>query len=304
MAAGGLAVLFFLLTGSHPARPPPFRSAQGPGAASLAWFDRSGRRLEVLGSSADYLLPRLSPDGRRIAADLVDGRTHRRDIWLYDLERRAWARFTADPSSASLPIWSPDGRRIVFSSTRKGPSDLYEKAAGGLEAEELLFSSETAKDATDWSTDGRFIAFTSKERDSETGCDLWILTLAERKATPFLETRAEERGGVFSPDGASIAYSSNESGKDEVYVRPFPGPGDPRRISTDGGSFPRWRRDGKEIFYVAPGNRVMSAPAGAGSGKDTGSPRELFAPKMTFARFYDVSPDGQRFLISLSNQTE
>ena len=133
------------------------------------------------------------------------------------------------------------------------------------------------------------------ERDSETAWDIWILEVAARKASPLLETRADEKGGVFSPDGSSIAYSSSASGTEEVYVRPFPGPGEPRKISEGGGSFPRWRKDGKELFYVGPGDRLMSADLGGGS-----PPRVLFAAKMAHSQFYDVWPDGQRFVLSLS----
>ena len=290
MAAGAIALLFLV-------RGDAGRGQRGSaaGVSSVAVFDRGGRRLEVLGSSADYLLPRLSPDGRRLAMDMVDGATHRRDIWLCDLEKHSWSRFTSDPSSASGPAWSPDGRRLVFSSTRKGSGNLYAKAADGSGAEEVLIEDEKTKVPTDWSPDGRRIAYMSSERETETGWDIWILDVAERKATALLETRADERGAVFSPDGSSIAYSSSESGTEDVYVRPFPGPGEARRISSGGGMFPRWRRDGKEIFFVAPGNRVMSAGLAGG-----GDPRPLFAAKMAFARFYDVSADGQRFVVSLT----
>jgi Tol biopolymer transport system component len=289
VAAAGLALLFFL-------RGRPGGDSR-QGASSLAWFDRGGRRSEVLGTTADYLLPRLSPDGRRLAMDMVDGVSHRRDIWLCDLDKRAWTRFTTDPSSASTPVWSPDGRFLVFSSTRAGRAiGLYSRTADATGKDELLYESESMNQPTDCSPDGRYIAFASRERESETGWDIWILELSGRKAAPFLETKAEERGAVFSPDGASIAYSSSESGTDEVYVRPFRRPGEARKISTGGGSSPRWRRDGKEIFYVAPGNQMMSVLL-----SENAAPRRLFSAKMAAPQFFDVSPDGQRFLISLSD---
>ena len=291
MAAAGLALLF-LLRGRPGSGPDA-----GQSASSLAWFDRSGRQLEVLGTTADYLLPRLSPDGRRLAMDMVDGVSHRRDIWLCDLGKHAWTRFTSDASGASQAIWSPDGRHLAFSSTRAAAGGLYSRPADGTAREELLYQSEPEMviQPTDWSPDGRFIAFTSRERESPTGWDIWILELSGRKAAPLMETKAEERGAVFSPDGASIAYCSTESGTDEVYVRPFRGPGEKRRISTGGGAFPRWRRDGKELFYVAPRNQLMSVQV-----PETSAPRILFTAKMAFSQFYDVSADGQRFLISLS----
>jgi len=288
VAAGGVALLFLM-------RSEEAGRATAPGVSSLALFDRGGRKLEVLGSSADYLVPRISPDGTRLAMDMVDSATHRRDIWLCDLEKHSWRRLTSDPSSASQPVWSPDGRRLAFSSTQKGPSNLFARAADGSGADELLYEDEKTKMATDWSPDGKHIAYMCTERESETFWDIWILDVAQRKAAPLLETRAVERAAVFSPDGSSIAYSSSESGTEEVYLRPFPGPGEARRISSGGGMFPRFRRDGKELFYVAPGNRLTSV-----SLPDAGTPRELFAPKMAFAQFYDVSPDAQRFVISLT----
>src|SRR5262245_18961873 len=229
--------------------------------------------------------------------DMVDGVSHRRDIWLCDLDKRSWTRFTTDPSSASSPLWSPDGRHVVFTSTRDGPGfSFYSRPADGTGKEELLYRSEMTIQATDWSPDGRFIAFTVWERESETGADIWMLELSGRKAAALLETKADEQGAVFSPDGTWIAYSSSESGTDEVYVRPFRGSGDARRISSGGGRFPRWRRDGKELFYVAPGNRLMSAAM-----SENAAPRALFAvEKMAAPQYYDVSSDGQRFLISLS----
>ena len=287
VAAAGVALVFLLRSdGSR---------APEAGVSSVALFDRAGRQLEVLGSSGDYLLPRISPDGRTLAMDMVDSGTHRRDIWLCDLEKHSWKRLTSDSASASSPAWSPDGRRLVFSSTRKGPSSLYVRAADGSPAEELLYEDGKTKIATDWSPDGRHIAYMATERDTQTAWDIWILDVAARTASPLLETRANEEGAVFSPDGSSLAYSSSESGVEEVYVRPFPGPGEPRKISAGGGAFPRWRKDGKELFYVAPGGRLMSAALADGS-----APRALFAAKMGHSQFYDVWPDGQRFVLSLT----
>jgi Tol biopolymer transport system component len=268
------------------------------GQPGVALFDRGGKELERLRSGGDYLVPRFSPDGRRLAMDMVDEKTHHRDIWVCDLDKKSWSRLTTDPSSATHPVWSPDGRRILFTSTRRGRSVLYARAADGSGGEELLLEAEGEKTryATDWSPDGRSVLFAQTERDSQTGWDLWVLTVAERRAAPLLATRAQEQAGVFSPDGRSIAYSSNASGRGEVYVEPFPGPGDAVRISADGGAFPRWRRDGAEIVYVTPGGTLMSA---AVSGSNFEPPRKLFAQRMAFAQFYDVSADGELFVISL-----
>jgi dipeptidyl aminopeptidase/acylaminoacyl peptidase len=284
-----------------------YQEGTAVGPSLLAWFDRSGRQLEVWGTSADYLFPRLSPDGRRAAVDLVDSGTLRRDVWLLDRERRAQSRLTSDPGSASSPNWSPDGRRVVYSSGRKGPGDLYEKLAAGFEEEKLLLESPAIKAPTDWSPDGRSIAFMSTERENEEtekeekrNSDLRVLSVADRKAVPYLKTPFNERAGQFSPDGRWIVYSSDESGREEIYVQSFPAPGEKRRISTGGGSLPRWRRDGKEILYVVSGRALMSVEVKTAPAFEAGPPRRLFEVPMASTFYYDVTPDGLHFLAALS----
>jgi dipeptidyl aminopeptidase/acylaminoacyl peptidase len=300
-----------------------FQEGTAVGPSLLAWFDRGGRQLELWGTSADYLFPRLSPDGRRAAVDLVDSRTLRRDVWLLDRERRAQSRLTSDPAVASSPNWSPDGSRIVYSSGRKGSGDLYEKLAAGSEEEKLLLESNAMKAPTDWSADGRSIAFMSKDRENEVrekeereretekrdgrrereekrDSDLWVLSVADRKAVAYLKTRFNERAGQFSPDGRWIVYSSDESGREEIYVQSFPVPGVKRRISTGGGSLPRWRRDGKEILYVVSGRTLMSVEVKTASAFKAGPPRRLFEVPMASTFYYDVTPDGLHFLAALS----
>jgi Tol biopolymer transport system component len=300
-----------------------FQEGTAVGPSLLAWFDRGGRQLEVWGTSADYLFPRLSPDGRRAAVDLVDSGTSRRDVWLLDRERRTQSRLTFDPAVASSPSWSPDGSRIVYSSGRKGSGDLYEKLAAGSEEEKLLLESNAQKAPTDWSPDGRSIAFMSTERENEEtekeekeketekrdgrrekeekrNSDLWILSVADRKAVAYLKTPFNERAGQFSPDGRWIVYSSDESGREEIYVRSFPAAGEKRRISAGGGSLPRWRRDGKEIFYVVSGRQVMSVEVKTASALEMGPPRRLFEVPMAATFYYDVTSDGLHFLAALS----
>ncbi len=279
-----------------------YQGGTGVGLSQLTWFDRSGHQLEALGTPADYNSPRLSHDGLRVAVDIVEAQTSNPDIWLYDLSRRTQSRFTFDPAQDVRAVWSPDDSRIVFCSYRTGPGDLYQKVTTGTGREELLLTSVAVKQPTDWSADGRSIAFQSFDPKTKTGLELWILSVQDRKVTPFLRTEFSEGGGQFSPDGRWMAYVSNESGRNEVYVQSFPGPGGKWQVSTAGGSDPRWRRDGKELFYVAPGNKLMSAEVKAGATFEAGVPRLLFASPMksTLGTHYDVSSDGQRFLINLA----
>jgi serine/threonine protein kinase len=266
----------------------------------LAWFDRLGKALGTLGAPDLYMgLPSLSPDGRRVAV----ARTvqNNMDIWLLDGERMT--RFTFDTSPDIFPIWSPDGSRIVFDSNRKGHRDLYWKSSNGASTEELLLESGQDKTASDWSADGRFLLYYS--RDPQTSLDIWALPLqGDRKPFVFLKTNFNEYRPRFSPDGRWVAYMSNESGRFEIYVRPFPGPGGQWQISTAGGITPVWAPGGKELYYLAPDGTLMAAGiAVSGATIVPGSPSALFhthivggGTDVNGGRSYDVSRDG-RFLI-------
>jgi Tol biopolymer transport system component len=210
-------------------------------------------------------------------------------------------RFTFGPADELTSHWSPDGSRVVFNSNRKGHYDLYQKASSGAGTEEVLLEDNLDKYPGSWSPDGRFILYVTGATTPHTGNDLFILPLSgDRKPYPFLQTQFNERYGQFSPDGRWVAYFSNESGKYEVYVAPFPGPGGKWQISTGGGSFPRWRRDGTEIFYLAPDNKLMAAAVDGKAGTfEVGVVKPLFQTRVTGSRYeYDVSADGQRFLIN------
>lgn len=268
----------------------------------LVWFDRSGTQIGVLGDRARSGDLELAPDGRRVAASLFDPAQRARDIWLFDVARGLRTRFTFDAGDETTLVWSPDGSRVVFNARRKGPLDLYQKASSGAGAEEELLTDGLDKYPMGWTPDGRFVLFAVTA--PKTGVDLWVLPLfGDRKPFPFLQTRFNEVGS-FSPDGRWIAYSSNESGRYEVYVAPFPGPGGKWQVSTAGGDWPRWRRDGKEIFYLAPApdNKLMVAAVnGVGSAFEIGAVRPLIdtrAPVRNALRVYDISPDGQRFLVN------
>ncbi len=269
--------------------------------SQLVWFDRTGRQAGAVADPDYYGTLGLSPDGRRIAVFRFDPKTEDGDIWLYELSRNSATRFTFEPAFYASPVWSPDGGRLVFAAGLKGGFDIYEKATNGESAANLIIKSNSNKAPSDWSSDGRFIAYGIQ--DQKNANDLWILPFfADRKPFPFLKTPFNELDGHFSPDVRWMAYQSNESGKNEVYVRPIAGTGGKWKISSGGGIQPRWRRDGKELFYLSPEGKVMAAEVRAGSAFDAGIPRSLFDLPSGSAEFerldYDVSADGQRFLVN------
>jgi Tol biopolymer transport system component len=273
--------------------------------SQLAWFDRSGARTAALGDEADYADVSLSPDDSRAAVSILDPSLGSRDVWLYDIARGTRERFTFDRGDDFAPIWArPAGDRLVFSSRRQGAINLYEKPARGGDAEKLLLQDPLGKFASHWSADGRFITYIGGG-GIIVRSDLWVLPLSgDRKPYPFVDTTFVESQGQFSPDGRWMAYMSNESGRQEVYVRPFPGPGDKWLVSSAGGGWPRWRRDGREIFYVARDGTLMAVSVNAaGSSFVVGAGRPLFKVRMRpivrlDAYSYEVTADGQRFLMN------
>ena len=295
---------------------PADAGGQAGAPTQLVWFDRSGKQIGALGEQARYGDLELTSDGGRVAVSLFDRARRGRDIWLFDIARGLRTRFTFDPADEMTSVWSPDASRIVFNARRKGHWDLYQKASSGAGTEEELLADSVDKVPLDWSPDGRFILFGVGAFQAT--ADLWVLPLfGDRKPFPFLQTPFSEVPGRFSADGRWIAYASNESaGRYEVYVAPFPGrggapgaapgletPGDKWQVSTAGGRWPRWRSDGKEIFYLAPDKKLMSATVnGAGSAFEVGAVRPLFDTRaLTIGNtgsMYDVSPDGQRFLVN------
>jgi eukaryotic-like serine/threonine-protein kinase len=276
--------------------------AAGANRRQLTWFDRAGKALGTVGAPDENGLtaPRLSPDGRRVAVlRTVQGNT---DIWLLDADRTI--RFTFDAARDIFPIWSPDGSRIAFDSNRKSHDDLYQKLSSGAGSEELLVESAQDKFANDWSADGRFILYQSL--DPQTSLDLWVLPLqGDRKPFVYLKTNFDERLGQFSPDGRWVAYQSNESGRFEIYVRPFPGPGGQWQISTAGGITARWGAGGKEVEYIGPDGTLMAAPIAVnGATIEPGRPVALFRTRIVgggtdinFGANYDIARDG-RILIN------
>ena len=276
-----------------------YQTGSGAASSQLLWFDRSGKQIGMPGDAAAYTDLELSPDGKRTSVSISDQTRTGRNIWLYDLAQGLRTRFTFGPATELQSIWSPDGSRIIFNSNRKGHFDLYQKSSTGAATEEVLLEDNVDKYPTSWSPDGRLILYTTFGALTEG--DVFILPVSgDRKPTPFLKTRFNEDFGQFSPDGRWVTYQSNESGRNEVYVTPFPGPGGKWQISTAGGAVARWRHDGTEIFYLAPDGKLMAAAVnGKGSSFEVGAVKPLFETRtLTGSGGYDVSADGQRFLVN------
>ena len=266
----------------------------------LVWTDRSGREIETIGTAGVHWDPRLSHDGRRLAFAIEDSRGNS-DIWIYDLARKISTRFTFDPDADLAPVWSPDDGRIVFTAYRRGPGDLFQKLSAGSGADELLLASPHRKIATDWSPDGRWLAFHTNQ--PKTSWNTLVLELPDRKPSVYLATPFPELASVFSPDGRWVAYVSAESGIGEIYVQPFPRGAGKWQISSGGGSMPVWRRDGREIFFLASDGKLMAAGVNPGPAFDVETPRPLFATNVRnfvglSRRQFDVTADGQRFILN------
>ena len=275
----------------------------------LTWFDRAGNSLNSVGVEGDYSDFRLSPNGQTLAASLVDPKAWNPDVWLIDLMRGGPSRFTVGSVLSAAPVWSPDGTRIVFRTIRNGPTELYAKSAGGGGNEEVVLTYETQHAAgidtpnlvcSDWSPDGRYVIGSLPQQT--TGDDLWLIPLSgDRKPIKFLAPPSDQIHGNFSPEGRFVAYSSNESGRFEVYVQTFPLSDRKWQVSTDGGYEPRWRADGREIYYLSQDRKLMAVSVGTAPA--FGVPKVLFqtrVPEGVTARrtHYVPSRDGQRFLVN------
>jgi len=284
-----------------------YRSA-GAAQTRLLWVNRAGQ-IQVEGAPAGiYEQMSLSPDGTR-AAFARAGQATDTHVWLTDLDRRITSRFTFQPPMNNVPIWSPDGKRIVFATSRDGGLDLYQRAsdASGPEALLLRLKAQPFLIPSDVSADGRFLTY--YRTDPKTQLDIWTLPMGSpgagaadaRTPVPFLHADYNESEGQFSPDGRWMAYVSDESGAPQVYVQSFPTLGGQRQVSAAGGTQPRWRRDGKELFYLAPDRKLMAVTVRTGATFDADAPRALFQTALDLnevRQTYDVAPDGQRFLLN------
>jgi eukaryotic-like serine/threonine-protein kinase len=285
-----------------------YRSGGDTSKVQLTWFGRDGQKVGTAGEPGSYANFSLSPDGRRIALDRTDQETIQRDIWVMDVERGSPTRLTFNPADESSPRWSADGRRLFFNSNRDGISNCYQKVVDGSAEETPVRKSDgTLRSCNDVSPDGRVLLFHS--RDAATGFDVWSASLSGGDGpTPFVKTPYHEGQARFSPDGTWVAYASEESGRQEIYVRRFTGSGEKHQISTGGGWWPRWRHDGRELFYMAGGQRVMAVSIETAPAFSAGVPRALFQVPdslpvgggVGIVDPFDASPDGQRFLLSPS----
>jgi Tol biopolymer transport system component/tRNA A-37 threonylcarbamoyl transferase component Bud32 len=279
--------------------------------SELVWVSRSGAEQPLAARARAYRGPRLSPDGRRVAVTIQEQESQ---VWLYDISLQTLTRLTFGGNTNNNPSWTPDGKRIAFESNKEGPLNVFWQLADGSGGLERLTTSEYVPVPHSWSPDGQLMAFV--EVNPSTGYDIWILRMGDpspgsgqvplagsgqvRKAQPFLRTRFDEAVPRFSPDGRWLAYVSNESGRSEIYVQPYPGPGGKWQISTDGGTEPVWNPSGRELFYRT-GDKMIAVEITTQPSFSVGKPRMLFEGRYRLTRVtspnYDVSRDGQRFLM-------
>jgi Tol biopolymer transport system component len=270
-------------------------------STQLTWVDRDGKSLGTIGSPASYQGIDLAPDDNTIAVAFGTGTPENRDIWLLNATNAGQTRMTFDPGNDEYPVWSHDGLRIAFQGNRQGALSLRQKVVDGTGDDELLNAGppNSTSIPTDWSSDGRFIAF---NRSTTGFADIWVMpTFGDRKPYPIVQTTANETNASFSPDGRWFAYQSIQSGGAEIYVQPFPPTSEKHQISKGGGFYPRWRADGKELFYRQVDGTLMATAVNASGSFTWDSPRKLFSLGSTSvtSRPYAVAKDGKKFLVAI-----
>jgi dipeptidyl aminopeptidase/acylaminoacyl peptidase len=271
----------------------------GVALSQPVWFDRRGNQMGTVGKPDVYQNICLGPGEKQLAVDRTDMtvQNQKGDIWTYELRGEGSKRLTFDASSHTEPVWSPDGARFIYSSNPLLNMDLYMKNSDGSHEEKVIVQDSTDKYPNSWSKDGKYFLYTS-------GTDLWYLTMEDLKTRLFLKAPSALTNGQFSPDGKWVAYASNETGRWEIYVTSFPEAHGKWQVSTGGGEQPRWRSDGKELFYLSSDYKMMAVSATTGANFNAGTPVALFqtTPRQPVAStdifVYDVSRDGQRFLIN------
>ncbi len=274
--------------------------------AQLTWFDRDGKQLGTLGEPEDLGGPALSPDGKKVVAS-ISGANGKFSLWMFDVTRGISSRFTFTDSSDFFSVWSPDGKQVAYSSNRAGRLELYVKPASGVESEQLLVTGEGESMPMDWSRDGRYLAYQTQSRTTKK-FDLWILPITgDRKPFPFIGTDASEEAGTFSPDGRWFAYMSDESGRYEIYVVPFPGHGGKWQVSSSGGGFPSWVANGTELDYFTNDRKWMAVEVnGKGNDFSIGTSKTLFGGKpipVFPQRGAFVTRDGKKLLTPVQGDT-
>jgi Tol biopolymer transport system component len=275
-------------------------------SGQVSVVDRGGKIVQSFPSPMTIKDPAVSPDGRTMAFSAPGGAGTASDIWLLEWANGSRQRVTLDPSHEFYPLWSPDGKRLIFASDRQGGMNLYQKdMATGKEEAVLIGDGEMYP--TDWSRDGQFVVFEKKVAPSGAR-DLWVLPLSgDRRPFSFVATDADEREGRLSPDNRWMAYTAKESGTWQVYVRSFRSPSRAWQVSPDGGLQPRWGLDSKELFYLSGARNVMSARIADGQGFNVGAPKVLFASPVANMHprgLYSVTADGRRFIFSAVPETD
>jgi eukaryotic-like serine/threonine-protein kinase len=278
------------------------------GESQLVWFDRAGRQIGNPGPKGVINSMSLSPDAASVVYDQAEPRNRTFDLWRLDFGGGVPSRLTFHPSHDLFPLWSPDGTRIAFSSIREPPPQLHALNAESAGTEKRLLKTSVPASPSSWSSDGGLLIYDSTH--PQTGGDIWVLPLNGKvQPHPVIRTAADEHYGALSPDGRWLAYISNETGAYEVYVESFPATGFKRQVSTQGGFEPQWRRDGKELFYVAPNLTLMAVDVKSQPPTlHAGAPTELFRTRIKWmeiqavAHHYAAAPDGRRFLISSATE--
>jgi Tol biopolymer transport system component len=286
-----------------------YQKSDGTAFSQLEWFGRNGKHVHGVDVPARYANPKLSPDGKRVAVDIDDPQSFNTDIWILESGLSEPRRLTFDPSQDEAPLWSHDGRRILWLSDRGSQNNFYVKAADGSGVEQSVTASvpaglSFASAPSDWSSDGRFLLYTDMHEG--TGLHLWVLPMTGAAPYRFVDGARADVEGQFSPDCRWVAYSSNESGRWEVYVARFPRKEGKYQISTNGGQQPRWRQDGKELFFLSRDRDLMGVSVKVGERFEFTAPKALFVTQahepITGEEFftYDASADGQSFLINVN----
>jgi serine/threonine protein kinase len=280
-----------------------YQTGSAGGRKQLSWFDRTGKPIKTLGDPRAFFSIELSPDGRNLVASASDTLGNY-DLWLFDVARGLPTRFTSDPGGEYYGVWSPDGLSVILNSTRKGHYDLF-RGANNAGSEEVLYADDTNKVPTSWSPNGKHLLYFTGGGPRH---EIFVLPLTPArpgeplKSEPFLKTGFNELFGQFSPDGRWVVYSSDLSGQSEIYVTPFSRPSERRQISMNGGGRPRWRRDGKELYYIALDGKLMATETRISEKSvDAGPTHALLtiagsSPASTAGYPFEVSPDGQRIL--------
>jgi Tol biopolymer transport system component len=262
----------------------------------LTWYDRTGKSLGAFGGAGRYLSLSLSPDEKRIAVDADSDVAPGYRIFVIDHERDTTAQLTVGNATGNFPVWSPDGRQLAFGSNREGVYNIYVKPSTGAGQEDLVLRNDRNKFLSDWSRDGRFLLYGQSAGTNHT--DLWTLPMiGDHKPMLYLRRTGEMRGGCFSPDGRWVAYQSDESSRYEIYVQSFPAGAEKVQISTNGGTRPKWRADGKELYYLTLTGTLMAVPVKPGPAFAAGVPETLFQTWSSGILLgYAASRDGGRFV--------